>query len=101
MSLSGWRPAVVTGDVRVNRDPTFWPRLTTRTPRSAGSSVISTSTSTSSVSASADSGESSGSTGDVGWKVMVVFSGDSVSRMAPHDEQKFDPMGFLCPQLLQ
>jgi hypothetical protein len=32
---------------------------------------------------------------------MVVFSGDSVSRMAPQDEQKFDPMGFLCPQLLQ
>ena len=84
----------------MNRDPAFWPRLTTSTPRSVGSSVSSTGTS-SSAGSSPDSPGPTGSTGDVGWNVMVVFSGESVSRMAPQDEQKLDPIGFLCPQLLQ
>jgi len=37
----------------------------------------------------------------MGWKVMVVGSSRLVSSTLPHDEQKLDPSGFRCPQLLQ
>ena len=50
---------------------------------------------------SSPTSSSTGSDGAEGWNVMVVFSGESVSRTAPHEEQKLESGGFLCPQLLQ
>src|SRR5690606_22205941 len=73
-----------------NRDPAFGPRSTTSAPVPAGISLRSRLTSS-----------STGSTGSAGWKVTVVGSSRLVSSTAPHDEQKFDPSGFRCPQLLQ
>ena len=42
---------------------------------------------------------SSGASASAGMKVMVVSS--PVARIAPQDEQKFDPAGFRCPHWLQ
>ena len=33
--------------------------------------------------------------------MVVLLAAARVSSGAPHDEQKFDPSGFRCPQLLQ
>jgi hypothetical protein len=39
--------------------------------------------------------------GRVGWNVIVVGSSRLLSRTLPHEEQKLEPRGFRCPQLLQ
>ena len=84
---SGWRPAVVITCSKANSDPVFGPRVTMRTPPGP-TSLRSTSTS---------------SPGAI-WssaKVIVWGSVAGRSRGCPHDEQKLDSAGFLCPQLLQ
>src|SRR5262249_10266092 len=90
MSLSGWRPAVVTGFTSANRDPALGPRLTTSMAAPEGTSSSSTDTSSSGAS----------TIGSIE-NVMVVCSPASCSKGAPQDEQKFDPSGLRCPQLLQ
>ena len=92
MSLSGWRPAVVTVLVEGEpAEPALGPRAH-HEHADVGGHLVERRRLTSS---------STGSAGDDGWNVMVVFSASSVSSTAPHDEQKFDPSGFRCPQLLQ
>src|SRR5215212_5827219 len=89
MSLSGWRPAETSSLSSTKRDPAPGPRLTTSTPVPSGRSSSPTATS-SSTPASASTGAR-----------VSVCSSPRTSRGAPHDEQKFAPVGLRCPQLLQ
>src|SRR5579863_2836907 len=90
MSLSGWRPARVTGASSTKRAPALGPRFTTSRPAPLGRSgkVMASSSSPASPCAS------------TGCRVTVV-SELVVPSTAPHDEQKLAPAGFRCPQLLQ
>src|SRR3954469_15524713 len=92
MSLSGWRPTLVTSPSRTNLEPAFGPRFTTSIPRPSG--ISSRATLTSAVLGSACDSR--------GTKVMVVaLSSSPASRAAPHDRQKFDPSGLRWPHWLQ
>src|SRR5580692_9732425 len=92
MSLSGWRPIVVWPGPRVNREPAFGPRLTTRRPAPSGRSPTETVISSSPTSPAASTG------------ARVIVAGSPLphrSSTDPHDEQKFEPSGLRCPQRLQ
>src|SRR3954447_6040257 len=81
---------VVTGFVRLIRDPALGPRVTTSRPAPGGMSSRSKVTSSS---------PASGGTSML--KVIVVRSPGSCSSGAPHDEQKFAPSALRCPHWLQ
>src|SRR5438067_2122425 len=89
MSLSGWRPALVTSLSSTNFDPALGPRLTTSMPMLPGSS--------SRVTVSSSSASPADSTG----MNVIVVSSPCGPRAAPQDEQKLAPGGFLCPHWLQ
>src|SRR3954447_787540 len=81
---------VVTGFVRLIRDPALGPRVTTSRPAPGGMSSRSKVTSSS---------PASGGTSML--NVIVVRSPTSCSSGAPHDEQKFAPSALRCPHWLQ
>src|SRR4051812_23149706 len=89
MSESGGRPASTTSLSSTDFEPAFGPRLTQSRPAPSGMSGRTTDCS------------SDGSPASIGVNVIVVGSSAEWPRTWPQDEQKFDPGGLRCPQLLQ
>src|SRR3954452_22875344 len=99
MSLSGWRPAVVTSWSSRNRLPAFGPRLTTSSAEPAGRD--STAPAWASAAASAISGASPVSTPPTFGITLVDSPTRSWERADPHWAQKRLPSGFSWPHRVQ
>src|SRR6478672_1200989 len=99
MSLSGWRPAVVTSWSSRKRLPAFGPRLTTSSADPAGSD--STAPACASAADSLISGWSPVSSPPTLGITLVDSPTRSWESAEPHCAQKRLPSGFSCPHRVQ